>query len=49
MSALARIAAVEGGKFLIRRFIKGRKMTFCPQCGAKINIRRKVRKRIASQ
>ncbi len=36
--------AIEAGKALITRFIKGKRMRFCPQCGAKVFIRGAHRK-----
>ena len=39
MSALAKVLAIEAGKHIIRRVIKGRRMSFCPHCGRKVFIR----------
>jgi len=35
--------AIAAGKALITRFIKGKRMRFCPNCGAKVFIRRGTR------
>ena len=43
--ALATTLAAHAGKMIITRIIKGRKMRFCPQCGAKINIRHRTKGR----
>ncbi len=39
MSSLLAPLAIHAGKTLITRFIKGRKMRFCPHCGRKVFIR----------
>ncbi len=36
---IAQGVALHVGKALITRFIKGRRMRFCPNCGAKVFIR----------
>ncbi len=43
MSQLLAPLALSAGKALITRFIKGRRMRFCPNCGAKVFIRGKPR------
>jgi len=37
--------AIHAGKAIITRFIKGRKMRFCPHCNAKVFIRSKTKRR----
>ena len=41
---IAKELAVTAGKALITKFIKGKRMRFCPQCGAKVYIRRHTRR-----
>ncbi len=44
MSTIIAPLALHAGKQLITRFIKGRRMRFCPQCGAKVFIRGKTKR-----
>ncbi len=39
MSSLLAPLAVHAGKALITRFIKGKRMRFCPHCKGKVFIR----------
>ena len=41
---VASTLAIEAGKALITRFIKGKRMRFCPKCGAKVFIRQGTRR-----
>jgi len=44
MSAILAPIAIEAGKQIVTKFIKGRRMRFCPHCSRKINIRGKRRR-----
>ncbi len=39
VSSLLAPLAIHAGKALITRFIKGRRMRFCPHCGGKVFMR----------
>ncbi len=41
VSGIASALLIEGGKQVIRKVVRGRRMSFCPHCGGKVFIRRK--------
>ncbi len=43
MSALAAPLALHAGKAILTRFIKGKRMRFCPHYGRKVFIRGKAK------
>ncbi len=48
MSSLVAPLALHAGKMIITKFIKGRRVRFCPNCKQKINIRGTHRRSNAS-
>ncbi len=42
---IAKELAVTAGKALITKFIRGKRMSFCPNCGAKVFIRKGAKRR----